>query len=183
MSPTLSTTWNRMYDDLIRFVQTKVKDKATAEDIVQDVFLKVHTKSDQLKESEKVSAWIYQITRNAVVDHFRKSSKQVEAINLNWDNTYHEFNDCVSHCLHVLMDTLPDKYKVPLRLAEVENLGQEEIAAKLNISYSGARSRVQRARKMLKEKLYALYHIQTDGYGNVIRCEDKVPCGCSPNVL
>jgi RNA polymerase sigma-70 factor, ECF subfamily len=55
---------------------------------------------------------------------------------------------------------------------------QKELAVRLGISYSGVKSRVQRARQMLKEKMEALYHIKTDGYGNVLVCEDRVPCGC-----
>ncbi len=170
--------WDNLYKELVTFVQTKVKDKPAAEDIVQDVFIKVHTKSNQIKETDKVSGWIYQITRNAVADHFRSNSKNIEPINVDWESDYQELNDCVARCLNVLLKTLPDKYRVPLELTEVENLSQYELAARLNISYSGARSRVQRARKMLKEKINELYLIKTDPYGNVILCEDRIPCHC-----
>jgi RNA polymerase sigma-70 factor (ECF subfamily) len=78
------------------------------------------------------------------------------------------------------MATLPDKYRIPLQLAELEGLSQYEIAEHLAISYSGARTRVQRARKLLKEKMDALYHIQTDCYGNILVCEDRIPCCCKP---
>jgi RNA polymerase sigma-70 factor, ECF subfamily len=179
MQPAPTITWDNLYKELVLFVQTKVKDKPTAEDIVQDVFIKVHTKSDQLKEADKISGWIYQITRNAVADHFRSASRNVEPVNVNWDSHYNELNDCVMHCLQALMTTLPDKYRVPLELAELENLSQYELAERLNISYSGARSRVQRGRKMLKEKLDALYLIKTDHYGNVIVCENRIPNCCA----
>lgn len=174
-----SITWASLYDELVRFVQGKVKDRATAEDIVQDVFIKVHTKAGQLKEADKISGWIYQITRNAVADHFRKNARNREPVNVDWESSYHEFNECVSCCLRALMNTLPDTYRVPLQLAEIENLSQYEIAEKLHITYSGARSRVQRARRMLKKKLDELYYIKTDSYGNVIECTNKVPCCCT----
>src|SRR5688572_23483826 len=179
MQETASITWDSLYLKLVNFVQTRVKDKSTAEDIVQDVFIKVHTKSSQLKEADKITGWIYQITRNAVADYFRKHAKPLEPINVDWESSYHEFNDCVAQCLRALMNTLPEKYKVALQLAEVDNLSQYEVAEKLNITYSGARSRVQRARKILKEKLDELYYIKTDSYGNVISCEDKAPCCCA----
>ena len=172
-------TWDSLYNELLNFVHGKVKDKPTAEDIVQDVFIKVHSKSSQLKETEKILGWIYQITRNAVADHFRKNLRQVAPVNVDWESTYHEFNDCVSHCLKVLMGTLPETYRVPLALAEIEGLSQYEVAQRLNISYSGARSRVQRARKILKQKLDDLYYIKIDSYGNVISCEDRGRCCCS----
>jgi RNA polymerase sigma-70 factor, ECF subfamily len=123
--------------------------------------------------------WIYQITRNTIADHFRKNSKALAPINVDWESNYHEFNDCVAQCLKALMAKLPDQYRIALELTEVENLSQYAVAQRLNISYSGARSRVQRARKMLKQNLHDLYYIKTDNYGNVIRCEDKVPHCCS----
>lgn len=178
MNEMLNVSWDALYSELVTFVYRKVKDRPTAEDIVQDVFIKVHTKSSLLRESEKISAWIYKITRNAVADYFRTNSRTTSPIDVNWESSYHEFNDCVAHCLKVLMSTMPDKYRIPLQLAEIENLSQYEVAEKLKITYSGARSRVQRARKMLKEKLDELYYIKTDSYGNVISCEDKGPCCC-----
>ncbi len=171
-------TWNRLQQDLKEFVYRKVKDKAISDDIVQDVFLKVQANLPQLKDSKKLSSWIYQITRNVVVDHFRKNIGKVKTIDINWENAQNELNDCVAHCLRVLLDRLPEKYSLALKLTEFENLSQYELAERLNISYSGARSRVQRARKMLKEKIDALYLIKTDVYGNVIVCEDRSSCCC-----
>ena len=174
-----SISWRSLYGQLLSFVEAKVKERATAEDIVQEVFIKIHSKAGQLKETDKISGWIYQITRNAVADHFRKHSRNVDPINVDWESSYHEFNDCVAHCLRVLLGSLPEKYRIPLQLAELDNLSQYEIAEKLNITYSGARSRVQRARKMLKDNLDELYYIETDRYGNVIVCENRVACCCN----
>jgi RNA polymerase sigma-70 factor (ECF subfamily) len=178
MQETATIGWSDLYQELFSFVHKKVKDRPTAEDIVQDVFIKVHTKSSQLKDEEKISGWIYQITRNAIADHFRQVSKNIEPVNVDWEGNYHEFNDCVATCLKVLMGTLPEKYRIPLELTELENLNQNELADRLKISYSGARSRVQRARKMLKDKVDELYLIRTDSYGNVIACENRVACCC-----
>ncbi|HYC86297.1 MAG TPA: sigma-70 family RNA polymerase sigma factor [Chryseosolibacter sp.] len=169
-----------LYHELIRFVQKRVGNKSTAEDIVQDVFIKVHSKSAQLRDEDKISAWIFQIARNAVSDHFRKSSRSVQPVDIDWDSGVHEFNDCVAYCLKAMMLTLPDKYRIPLELTEIDNLSQYEVANRLKISYPGARSRVQRARKMLKAKIDELYLIKTDVYGNVIVCENRFDCCCKP---
>jgi RNA polymerase sigma-70 factor, ECF subfamily len=66
-----------------------------------------------------------------------------------------------------------------LEQVETHDVCQKELAKQLNISYSGLKSRVQRARQMLKERMTELYNIQTDGYGNVLVCENREPCGCS----
>lgn len=175
----LSTiTWDSLYSELVAFVYPKVKDRPTAEDIVQDVFIKVHTKSHQIKEADKITAWIYQITRNAITDHFRKSSKVLHPVNMDWESNEQEFNDCVAYCLEKLLRTLPEKYRTVLELTELENMSQQEVAMRLKISYPGARSRVQRARKMLKERLNELYYVKTDYYGNVIVCENRVADCC-----
>lgn len=171
-------TWDKLQPDLKRFVYRKVKDKALCDDIVQDVFLKVQANLSQLKDRKKLSAWIYQITRNVVVDHFRKNNNEVKPIDVDWENSQHELNDCVAYCLNILLEKLPEKYSIALKLTERENLSQAQLAERLNISYSGARSRVQRARKMLKEKIDELYLIKTDAYGNVIVCENRVACCC-----
>lgn len=170
--------WTQIRGELTRFVYKRVKDKALAEDIVHDVLLKIYAKSGQLKESDKIFAWIYQITRNAVNDYFRSQSRTVDIRELDFDSDPKDFNDCVAFCLNTLIKTLPSKYKEALELTEHHNLSQLELADRLGISYSGAKSRVQRARTLLKQKLQDLYHIKTDAYGNVLVCEDKLPCGC-----
>ena len=172
-------TWTKTQYELRNFVYRRVRDKALADDIVQDVFLKVHAKLGQLKDTEKITGWIYKITRNVITDYFRNKSKTISAHDLDWESDHQILNDCVSSCLQEMLLTLPEKYREALELTEIKNLTQTELAQKLNISYSGAKSRVQRARQMLKEKMEESYHIKTDSYGNVIFCENRIPCGCN----
>lgn len=171
-------TWNILHQKLKTFVYRRVKDKSLADDLVQEVYLKVHSNFLQLKDKKKFSAWIFRITRHVVMDHFRKIATTVKPIDIDWENVEHEFNECVAHCLHVLLENLPEKYRIALKLTELENLSQYELAERLNISYSGARSRVQRARKLLKERINDLYVIKTDSYGNITFCENRIPCCC-----
>ncbi len=174
----MEIAWSRTQKELKSFVYRRVKDKALAEDIVQDVLVKVHTRLGQLKDSEKLTGWIYQITRNAITDYFRAKSKTIELTDLDWESDRQVLNHCVASCLGDMLVTLPGKYREALELAEIENLSQTDLAGRLNISYSGAKSRVQRARQMLKEKMEEAYLIKTDTYGNVIVCENRVPCNC-----
>lgn len=173
--------WNEISTELRKFVFRKVKDRDVANDIVQDVFIKVQSKISQLRENEKIAGWIFQITRHTIIDYFRSKPKTLTIDELQWDNETQDLNDCVAFCLNKLMYTLPEKYRDAVVLTEIENLSQTELAERLGISYSGAKSRVQRGRQMLKDKLTDLYHIKTDSYGNIIVCEDKVPCNCTPS--
>jgi RNA polymerase sigma-70 factor (ECF subfamily) len=167
-----------LYKELKRFVFGKVKNMQDAEDIVQDVFIKAQLKSTQLDDATKFTGWMYTITRNSIIDYYRQKKKWVEEQLPEGEEEYNSFNDCVFNCLKQLMHTLPSPYREALELTEIQHVPQKELAEKLGISYSGAKSRVQRARQMLKEKMNELYKIETDGYGNVLVCEDRVPCGC-----
>lgn len=164
--------------ELLGYVVKRVKDKALAEDIVHDVFLKVQAKADQLKADDKMVGWIYRITRNTIVDHFRFQSRIVKAEDLDWEDDKSYLNQCVERCLNEKLATLPAKYREALELSDLHGVSQLDLAKKLNISYSGAKSRVQRARQMLKDMMEREYHVKLDNYGNVIRCENKLPCGC-----
>lgn len=172
-------TWTEISADLRNFVFRKVKDRDVANDIVQDVFIKVQANIGKLRENDKLAGWIFRITRHAIVDYFRAKSKSLNAAELDWESDARGLNDCVAVCLNRLVHTLPEKYRKAVLLTEVENLSQTALAERLSISYSGAKSRVQRGRQLLKEKLHALYTIKTDAYGNIIVCEDKGSCGCS----
>jgi RNA polymerase sigma-70 factor (ECF subfamily) len=163
-------------NELLGYVIKKVKDKSLAEDIVHDVFLKVQAKSAQIRDNDKAIGWIYRITRNTIIDHFRFQSRIINASDLDYEEDKQHLNECVERCITEKLATLPPKYKEALELSDLKGLSQMDVAKRLNISYSGAKSRVQRARQMLKDKMEKEYHVKLDGYGNVIQCENRIPC-------
>jgi RNA polymerase sigma-70 factor (ECF subfamily) len=173
----INLNWNIFQNELKGFVFKRVKDKALTEDIVHDVFIKVQSRIAQLKEKEKISGWIYQITRNTITDHYRKQTKTINPKDIDWETSPPNYNDCVSGYLNELLPTLPDKYRIPLEMTELQNLSQLEVAEKLNLTYTAAKTRVQRARKMLKDKMDEALIVKTDSYGNVIICKDRKSCG------
>lgn len=168
--------WSSIQNELKGFVYKRVRDKALTEDIVHDVFLKVQDKIVQLREREKIFGWIYQITRNTIIDHYRKNAKTLKSRDIDWESAPPNFNDCVSGVIAELIPTLPDKYRIPLEMTELQNQSQLEVAERLNLSYTAAKSRVQRARKMLREKIDEVLIVKTDGYGNVVLCKDRKAC-------
>ena len=173
-------TYPQLYRELKSFVYRRVKNMQDSEDIVHDVFIKAQTKQGQLKESEKPTAWMYTMMRNSIIDYFRLRQRTIDTSALDASEAEHnQLNDCVMDCMGQIMGTLPSPYREAIELADKEHVPQKELATRLGISYSGAKSRVQRARQMLKEKMEVLYKIETDGYGNVLVCEDRVPCGCN----
>ncbi|MBK9193209.1 MAG: hypothetical protein IPM77_17855 [Crocinitomicaceae bacterium] len=63
--------WKNFANDLRKFILSRVKDADVAEDILQDVFVKIHLNLGKLKSESKLNSWLFQITRNAIIDFFQ----------------------------------------------------------------------------------------------------------------
>ena len=180
---TEATTWQAHRDRLYRFILRRVCDEAVAEDIVQEVLVKAYAKQGTLKEPSKLQTWLYQITRNAIIDYFRlqKPSEPVPE-GLIHEGTREEENRArleLARCLMPLLEALPESYRQALRLTEFEGATQREAASRLGLSLSGAKSRVQRARKMLRGVLLKCCRVELDRRGGVVDYEAREGCdGC-----
>lgn len=161
-------------NELKGFVMKRVRDNDLANDIVQDVFIKVQTKYDQLTDDHKITSWIYQIAQNTITDHYRKQSRRLECVDSGEDSV--NFNDCVARYLKVLITKLPANYRQAIELIEFENFSQLELAERLGISYTAAKSRVQRARQWLKTEIEKDLILEIDCYGNAVSCRNRRPC-------
>ncbi len=73
MSMTTEHVWEAFHTPLQQFIRRRISDEATAEDVLQDVFLKIHQHMETLKDVKKLESWMYQITRNAIIDSYRSS--------------------------------------------------------------------------------------------------------------
>lgn len=173
--------WQEYRDLLLRFVVARVHDRGLAEDIVHDVVVKAYARRHSLKDSTKIRPWLYQITRNALVDHYR-SKKPLEELSDNLvslDATPDETaNQELTHCLRPLLGELPGMYRRAISLADLEGLSQKEIAVREGLSLSGMKSRVQRARKMLRDVLLGCCRAELDMRGSIARYEPSPGCDC-----
>jgi RNA polymerase sigma-70 factor (ECF subfamily) len=177
----LETIWNDVASKLRGYVRTRVRDHATAEDILQDVFLKAHTRIGQLQSPEKLEGWLFLIARNAVIDHYRKS-KSVEQLPSDLAATSDEPEfECAEElraAFRGMIEQLPAPYGEALVLTEFKGLTQKELAEHLGISLSGAKSRVQRGREKLKEALLDCCQLEFDRRGQIIECTPKAEDCC-----
>jgi RNA polymerase sigma-70 factor, ECF subfamily len=169
------TLYQRFHLELERFILQKVKDKTTTQDILQDVFVKIHLHLHTLKDQSKLNAWIYQLARNTINDYYRKQVNANENTDVIEDT--HELQTQVEqgleNCVSPFIAQLPPKYQQALILADIDGMSQTQLATHLNISYSAAKSRVQRARQKLKTLFTDCCRIHTDKYGNVLSYEQK----------
>src|SRR5437660_2495348 len=72
MTATVEHIWETLASQLRSFIRSRVRDHTTAEDILQEVFLKIHEKLPSLRAGDRLEAWIWRITRNAIADYFRR---------------------------------------------------------------------------------------------------------------
>jgi RNA polymerase sigma-70 factor (ECF subfamily) len=155
------------------FIRKRVANEQDVEEITQNVLLKIFNRVNTLKNSDSINAWIYQITRNVIIDYYRKESKPVEFVELYEELEEESYEDQNSNkeiagCLKAMIENLPDKYKQAILLTEYNNLTNKELGELLGLSTSGAKSRVQRARKKLKEMLASCCSLEFDSMGNII---------------
>ena len=181
MNYEIETIWHSFHKELRRFVTSKVGNITDADDILQNAFVKIIENSDKVNKANNLKQYLYGIVKNATADHFRKKKPTSVEISEQIKFTEQEeqsLNTTISNCcIRPFIEQLPAKYKEALLIAEFENVSQKELAKQLGISYSGAKSRVQRAREKLKQTILNCCALESDVYGNLMAPE-KDNCNC-----
>jgi RNA polymerase sigma-70 factor (ECF subfamily) len=169
MTATVESIWNEVANQLRSFIRSRVRDQAAAEDILQDVFLKIHQKLPTLRASERLEAWVWRITRNAISDHFRKL-RPSEQLPADLAPASEELDDApdLSPCVRQFLNELSPNYRDALLITEWQGLTQDQMAKRFGLSHSGAKSRVQRARSELKKLLLDCCRLELDRRGNIL---------------
>lgn len=178
---TVNATAEAVYRDfhakLRSFTIGRVSDPDVADDILQDVYLKIHSHVQDLRDTDRLESWIFQVTRNAITDYYRRRRPQDELPD-SLPAPADEEPDAASELAASIGDMLrclPRKYRQALELTDMQGLSQAELAARLHVSVSGAKSRVQRAREKLKEALLDCCHFEFDRFGRVIDYHANCP--------
>lgn len=164
--------WLQLNDVLKGFILSQVREEAFAQDILQETLLKIHLNITQLKDESKLLSWAFRIARNVLIDEVRKRKKEISVENPTAPMILHSSNDAVNSAMArwipEAIKLLPELYREAIYLTEIEGLTQKELAERLGISYSGAKSRVQRGKEKLKAIILDCCEVQTDKYGNII---------------
>jgi RNA polymerase sigma-70 factor (ECF subfamily) len=179
VTTTVEHVWETFHAPLLHFIERRVADPAAAEDIRQDVFLKVHARITTLQDEDKLPSWLYQITRNAITDYYRQRRPELgvpETLPAEEAEDEREVERVLALSVRLMLNDLPAIYREALVLTEYEGLTQKELAERLGISLSGAKSRVQRARQMLKQMLLDCCHFEFDRRGAIIDYQPRCDC-------
>lgn len=190
MAHNTESIWQSYSSQLKAYILKRIPDSSFADDILQDVFIKIHEKIDMLNDDEKISNWIYQITKNSIIDYYRKqkmkfsdiqelSDEEMNVTEATYTTIYENPEQRIASGLREMINALPEKYAKALFMVEIEGLSQVQLAKESKISVSGAKSRVQRGRQMLKDSLLECCHYEFDKYGTIISYHSKSCCGCN----
>ena len=179
MNSTLESAWNDVASQLRGYIRTRVSDHATAEDLLQDVYVKAHTRIADLPAHSNVQAWLFQISKNAVIDHYRKT-KPSEPVDESMPADPFDPDSAeverLKQSFHRMIASLPEPYREAITLTDIEGLTQKELSERLGISLSGAKSRVQRGRQILKKDLMECCEFEFDRRGKIIDYKPKTEC-------
>lgn len=182
MTTDITQIWTDFHKELKSYIAKVVKNQADADDILQEVFIKIIRNSEKVKLAKNLRQYIYGMIRNAIGDYFRNKQRlnsdlEIPDALIGEDEQF--LNATIAdYCVKPFINQLPEKYKEALLLTEFQDISQKDLAEKLNISYSGAKSRVQRGKEKLKDIILNCCAYQSDVYGNLIEVEGK-NCNCT----
>lgn len=146
--------------DFLRFLESRLGSRETAEDLLQAAFLKGLEHGGELRASESAVAWFYRLLRNALADFHRRRNAEQNALHRHAREApsrvdHDELQAAVCQCVHGLIPTLKDDYADMLRAVDVEGQSVHGVAAGLGITPGNAAVRLHRARQALKARLEA----------------------------
>jgi len=169
--------WEGLKGNLYRFILKRVKNEVEAEDILQEVFIKIHLNLDSLKNRANVQAWAYQITRNQIADFYKENRQAVELQDTTLEKLSEPERKHLYCCFESFIQELPQKYRSVIELISVEGKQQQEVAELLGVSLANTKSRVHRAKEMLKEKFVNCCRFTMDEHGKLTGEQNCPRCG------
>ncbi len=156
-------------DALYNFAFHLTYDEDDANDLVQETYMKAYRFANSYVEGTNAKAWLFKILKNAFINEYRKKSKQPNKVDYEEIVSYHDqedaqlvgtldlreeiFQDMLGDEVTKAINTLPVDFRTVILLCDIEGFTYEEIAKIIDIPIGTVRSRLHRARQMLKELL------------------------------
>jgi RNA polymerase sigma-70 factor (ECF subfamily) len=188
IGPDARNAWSEIEQRLLPYVARRVE-PAAVDDVVQEIFLRVHRGIAGLRDGERFGGWVYRVASHVIADHHRARARDaavregdsVEAADEGNDETERLQTD-LGECVTLFVARLPSPYREAITLTELEGLMQKDAAEMLGISLSGMKSRVQRGREKIREMFDECCRISVDPRGRVVECTarppNEVPADC-----
>ena len=163
--------------DIKNFIFSRVKNEAVAEDLLQETFIKVHTKLNSLKDMEKLQSWVYSIARNVTMDYFRKNGETSDIENEFIADEEPPLNHTREDCLQGIIKSLPKKYSDVLILFDIQGVKQRQISEQLGLPLPTVKSQIQRGRKLVAQGFVDCCDFKINDEGLLVgELQDKEDC-------
>lgn len=174
----IDSIWSEHKAILRNFILKRVRDNSLTDDILQEVLLRIYHSCKATSGVKNLRAWLFTIAYNHIVDYYRKSRNMFaglpEVVNEDQEQAFHE----AASFIMPLLSFLPPAYSLPLKLSDIDGIKQVEIAKTLGLTLTATKSRIQRARQMLKDKFITCCYLETQKNGGLISVAPKA--GCQP---
>ena len=181
--------WSEFGHRLRGFIARRVDNEADAEDILQDVFLRIHQRAGSVNRADRLTSWLFQVTRNAIADHYRAAARRdlpigdaaEAALDRPADDGLAAVDDLaaatasreLAGCLRPLVERLPPRYREAVALVDLAGQTHMQAAARLGLSVPGTKSRVQRGRRALRDLLVECCPVELDAGGRIVDYEPR----------
>ena len=191
-APDLASVWAQVGASIERFVRRRINDPHQADDVVADVMFRIHQNLAAVDDHERVTAWVFRITRNAITDHYRRTGRRREVLAADIEADADQSADAwlddqeatlseLASCIRPLVDALPADYRRALELTDLDGHTQADAARIEGISLSGMKSRVQRGRRQFATLVKQCCDVSTDSRGGLVDFRLRPDgCGCPP---
>ena len=185
--PTTEQVWREFGAQPQAFVGRRIPDPDRADDVLGEIMLRIHRNLDRVDDREHLTRWVYRITRNAIIDEYRRAARDrarrgalrdgaPEADAGIEDEEQPSVLRELAVCMRPLLDRLPPEQRRALQLSDLDGLTQADAAQREGVSVSGMKSRVQRGRRRLAELLGRCCELTLDTRG--VPMEYTPPAGC-----
>lgn len=161
MKPEIADQLVASHGQFLAFLERRVGDRALAEDILQDAFVRSIEKGENIRDETSAVAWFYRMLRNAVIDHYRRSGVRSRAL----EGLARELKDAavpspdlkgdICGCVAEIAATLKPEYATAIQRVDVDELAVNAFAAEAGITANNAAVRLSRARESLRKQVKA----------------------------
>jgi RNA polymerase sigma-70 factor, ECF subfamily len=172
MSSCVASAWQQHEGELRGYLRHRLSDAAAADDVLQDVFVKALRQGQGFCTLDNPRAWLFQVARNALVDRARTTHAHEPLPDDLLESTSWLAGpmapiDALADCLSRVLLELPAEDAAILRACDLEGRTQAAFAEAIGLNLPAAKSRLQRARKRLRERLVQACQVRFDDRGSV----------------
>ena len=175
----MTSIHNEFHSVLNNYISKRVSNPADVQDLLQEVFIKVHKNTQAIGRRESLKSWLFRITQNTIIDYYRKNANLKHVYDekalekQDHDDQPFDRTKELERCIHRFINELPEAYRAIIVDSEIKGISQKDLAVKYGLAYPSLRARVQRGRARLREMFLECCHIELDRRGNILKAIPK----------